>query len=201
MPLMKKLLNMLLLCSVLGGCAGMPQRSQPTSQAGAQASPPAMPTTSACMGSTTLPSPLNASFDAVNDPDLLARSLGEAGAGALCQGQVYRSREATKITLYRAWNSTNPNSRIGNWWAFERPEGSVADYRANNEICYQWSPLDMLVTCTLLPGVTLVVGTGQSATCSQYLSYPVSATQQVYIDDPQAAVTDCRTAVGDFNWR
>lgn len=201
---MKPSLPALLLCGLLGACAIAPPQPTDTSAAAGAAPATTGPQTAdgnACLGSTDLPPALADAFEAVDDPTLLASSLGAPGAGALCQGKVYRSKATSKITLYRSWNSTNPNSRIGNWWAFDRPEGSVADYRSENEICYQWSPLDMLVTCTLLPGVSLVVGNGQSATCSQYLSYPVSASQQVYIDHPQAAVADCETAAGDFSWR
>jgi hypothetical protein len=70
----------------------------------------------------------------------------------------------------------------------------------DDEICYQWSPLDKLSGCLLRPGVDVVVGTGQSAKCSEYLSYPVSAAQQVYIKNASSAVSDCRSYDGKFSW-
>ncbi|MVD33254.1 hypothetical protein D6U54_19075, partial [Vibrio cholerae] len=66
---------------------------------------------------------------------------------------------------------------------FELPSGYTADYRKNFEICYQWSPLDKLAKCTLKAGTKVVVGNGQSAKCSEYLSYPVSEKQQVFISE------------------
>lgn len=154
-----------------------------------------------CVGTTALPPAVAGSFEAVDDPALLTKSLGTENKGSLCQGQAYRSKAGAQVLLYRAWNSTNPGSQLGHWWAFDRPEGSVAAYRKNYEICYQWSPLDALVQCSLKPGTKLIVGNGQSAQCSAYLAYPASATQQVYIDDAVSALSDCVSYQGVFEWR
>lgn len=155
----------------------------------------------ACLGTTELPAALSGQFVAVQDCALLAKAIGQPNAGSLCQGQVYESKGDSRVALFRAWNSTNPGSKLGNWWAFDKPEGRVADYRMGFEICYQWSPLDMLVRCTLKPGTKVVVGTGQSAQCSQYLSYPVSDRQQVYIENAGESVVDCATQDGVFAWQ
>jgi len=154
-----------------------------------------------CIGSTDLPDDMKGRFERVDDEPLLNQALGEPDKGGLCQGQVYLSKTEVEIPLYRAWNSTNPNSRLGNWWAFDMPAGKVATYRTDYEICYQWSPLDKLETCTLKPGTRVVVGTGQSAQCSQYLSYPVSKAQQIFIDDAAEALADCRSYDGEFSWK
>lgn len=154
----------------------------------------------ACEGSTALPPNFSAYFEPVDDPTLLNEALGEPNEGELCQGQVYVAEEATQVQIYRAWNSTNPGSRLGHWWAFDEPSGTVASYREDYEICYQWSPLDKMVSCTLTPGTKVVVGNGQSAQCSEYLSYPVSATQQVYIDKAAEAVSDCTDYDGMLTW-
>lgn len=154
-----------------------------------------------CLGSSDLPENLTNKFEAVDDEALLNETLGEPKAGALCQGQVYQSKEETKVTLYRAWNSTNPNSKFGKWWAFDKPTGEVSKYRSDYEICYQWSPLDKLVSCTLKEGTKVVVGTGQSAECSAYLTYPVSAKQQIYIDDAASSLESCETLNGEFSWK
>lgn len=177
---------------VLHGCAN--NSVQPATEA-------TVPPAQTCVGSTALPPSLAASFEPVDDGALLAKAIGQAGQGLLCQGQVYQSKVDAPVVLFRAWNSTNPHSEFGNWWAFGKPDGKVADYRKDYEICYQWSPLDMLVQCTLKPGTRVVVGTGQSAQCSQYLTYPVSAAQQVFIDNPGPVMSDCTTYTGEFNWK
>ena len=154
-----------------------------------------------CAGNADLPETFAGKFEAVEDPDLLNQALGSPNQGKLCHGQVYQSKENARITLFRAWNSTNPNSKFGKWWAFQEPAGKVSTYRSEYEICYQWSPLDMLVTCTLKPQTKVVVGTGQSAVCSEYLTYPVSETKQIYIADPTQSVSDCKVSSGEFNWK
>ncbi len=154
-----------------------------------------------CIGNTELPAALSHMFEPVEDQSLLQKALGEPHKGGLCAGKVYRSKGNVALTLHRAWNSTNPGSRQGKWWAFSVPQGAVNAYRADYEICYQWSPLDMLASCKLVPDTLIVVGPGQSAECSQYLSYPVSAAQQIYIDDANAALANCRDKVGVFSWQ
>lgn len=155
----------------------------------------------ACPGDTDLPPAMADMFEPTTNAELLAMALGEPEQGKLCEGQVYRSKPGAQVTLYRAWNSTNPNSKKGNWWAFEKPEGPVAQYRSDYEVCYQWSPLDVLVSCTLKPGVEVVIGPGQSAKCSEFLTYPASDEQQVFIDDAAQAVADCTTYRGEFSWK
>lgn len=154
-----------------------------------------------CIGSSELPEYLKSQFVEVKNDELLAEALGAPNAGKLCQGKVYQSKEVTQVTLHRAWNSTNPGSKFGNWWAFNIPAGKVYEYRSDYEICPSWSPLDKLVTCTLKSGTTIVVGTGQSAECSQYLTYPVSEKQQVYIDAASESVENCTSFDGVFSWK
>ena len=154
-----------------------------------------------CLGNSNLPANLENKFEPMEDKALLLEALGSPDKGKLCQGRVYKSNQDSEVTVFRAWNSTNPNSKFGNWWAFDLPAGKVSEYRSAYEICYQWSPLDKLVRCTLKPGVKIVVGTGQSAECSEYLRYPVSDRQQVFIEDTSASVTGCIEFDGYFNWR
>lgn len=153
----------------------------------------------ACEGSVMLPSALAGKFKSVDDPKLLDTAMGEPLAGGLCQGAVYQSTE--EVTIYRAWNSTNPGSQFGNWWAFNQPAGKTADYRKDYEICYQWSPLDKLVKCTLQVGSTVVVGNGQSAKCSEYLEYPVSAAQQVFIESASDVMLNCSGFDSMMDWQ
>lgn len=154
-----------------------------------------------CLGDVNLPEAIANNFDAVDDDALLSKTLDKPENGKLCQGQVYKSKDDTQITIYRAWNSTNPGSKLGKWWAFDKPAGKTSKYRSDYEICYQWSPLDKMVSCTLKADTKIVVGTGQSAKCSEYLTYPVSSEQQVYIDDAQDSVLNCTTFDDEFSWQ
>jgi len=154
-----------------------------------------------CVGTTDIPDSLKGNFVEAVDQSLLNAALGEPGKGGLCEGQVYISTGLNKVTLYRAWNSTNPGSTYGNWWAFNKPAGKVAQYREDFEICYQWSPLDKLVTCELEAGTKVVVGTGQSAMCSQYLQYDVSASQQIYIENAESVMQNCTEFDAIMSWQ
>ena len=182
-----------LLLGPLYGCSHQPKAGNTISEANNN--------DQKCIGNTILPQSLADKFEKVEDDALLKSALGEPTEGKLCQGQVYQSKPDTNVTLYRAWNSTNPNSKLGKWWADKRPEGGVTQYRLDYEICYQWSPLDKLVQCELKAGVKIVVGTGQSAKCSEYLTYPVSDKQQFYIDDASVSVINCSTFDGEFSWK
>ena len=68
-----------------------------------------------CIGSTQLTKAFSDKFDPITDTQLLGNALGSPNKGKLCQGQVYKSKKDSKVKLYRAWNSTNPNSQLGNW--------------------------------------------------------------------------------------
>lgn len=191
---------------LLGGCASQPVAVAPETAAAAKpavAPEPAVASmpAAACVGSTALSAELAAQFEPVTDAALLQSALGEPGKGALCQGAVYQSKAGSDVRIYRSWNSTNPRSQSGNWWAFDKPAGLVSLFRRDYAVCYQWSPLDKLQSCRLKPGTKIVVGNGQSALCSEYLSYPVSATQQVFIANAAEDVLDCSTADGVFSWQ
>lgn len=190
-----KILSVPVLFLVLSGCALQPAKTEMlTTTAEISA-------VSECVGSTELPAAFSDHFKSTTDEALLIESLGEPLKGKLCQGQVYESKQATEVVIYRAWNSTNPGSKLGRWWALYEPSGAVADYREDYEICYQWSPLDKMERCTLKPGTKVVVGNGQSAFCSEYLTYSVSESQQVYIQDAAAVVENCTTFTAEFRWK
>ena len=182
---MKKILTSILILATQG-CANFAGKELATEQL-------------ACIGSTDLPSHLADRFVAIDDNALLAEAIGEPLQGKLCQGQVYQS--TAEVTLYRAFNSTNPHSRLGQWWAYDRPSGLTAQYRKDFEICYQWSPLDKLVQCQLQAGSKVVIGNGQSAQCSQYLTYPVSKKQQVFLADAANAVVNCEESDSVLYWQ
>lgn len=152
-----------------------------------------------CVGSTVISGDLGNLFKLVQDSALLSQAIGDPLKGKLCQGAVYESTD--EVTIYRAWNSTKPHSEFGQWWSFQFPSGNTAKYREDYEICYQWSPLDKLVKCTLKAGTRVVVGNGQSAQCSEYLSYPVSDKQQVFIKDAADAVESCESYDSVMSWK
>lgn len=185
---MKKILATLLLLT-LYSCSTLPINNE------------VQPTIFPCQGNSDLPVNLATQFDPIKDAQLLKEALGPPNKGKLCQGKVYISKAGTQTTLFRAWNSTNPNSKFGKWWAFQKPSGKVSTYRSEYEICYQWSPLDKLVSCTLKPEIKVVIGTGQSAKCSEYLTYPVSEKQQIYIDNATTSLTECTIYDGEFSWK
>ncbi len=183
----------------LGGCTHLPVQDSATQPA--TTSPPVAASSAGatCSGTTTLPAEYRGLLQPVQDETLLTKALGAPDKGGLCQGQVYQA--TATVTLFRAWNSTNPYSRLGKWWAFHKPTGEVAQYRNNYEICYQFSPLDKLTRCTLKPGAKVVIGTGQSVWCSEYLSYPTNAAYQIYVDDASPAMLGCTDFDGMFNWQ
>jgi len=153
-----------------------------------------------CVGTVDVPAEFAVQFNPAEDDALLKTALGAPNTGSLCQGKVYAVIGSdAEVTVFRAWNSTNPGSRLGKWWAFYRPNGKTSQYRSDYEICYQWSPLDKLTQCKLKAGTKVVVGTGQSATCSQYLTYPTSAAKQIYLDN-SSAVYDCKDYDLVFKW-
>jgi hypothetical protein len=156
---------------------------------------------SRCIGSVELNPQVAKLFAVSDDREMLQRALGEPKQGKLCQGKVYQFKQGQTLPLYRSWNSTNPNSQMGSWWAFNKPMGKVSLYRNDYEICYQWSPLDKLTQCQLKAGAKVVIGNGQSAQCSNYLSYPVSSVQQVYIEHSSELMQDCEQFDGVFKWQ
>ncbi|QMV15470.1 hypothetical protein [Vibrio spartinae] len=182
---MKRILIGALIIAIQG-CANEPKNTEQV--------PP-----SSCVGTTIVAGDLSSRFKLVQDSAFLAQAIGEPLKGKLCQGAVYESTD--EVTVYRAWNSTNPHSEFGQWWSFQFPSGNTAKYRENYEICYQWSPLDKLVKCTLKVGTKVVVGNGQSARCSEYLSYPVSEKQQVFITNASDAVENCESYDSVMSWK
>ena len=178
---------------IIAGCAGLqlPHYSENSSDVRIPVS---------CPGTIELPFDFLTKLDEVFDEAMLESALGKPEEGKLCQGKVYQIKENSTVTLYRAWNSTNENSRLGQWWAFTQPAGKVAQYRSQYEICYQWSPLDKMTQCNFKAGSKIVIGTGQSAKCSEYLSYPASPELQIYIEDVKLVSTLCKDFDGFFKW-
>lgn len=184
----------------LSGCVVINKSSQPKSNQApvAKSEQTATVEPQECIGSVNPPIAFAGKLTMVVDEPLLQNALGDPGKGGLCQGKVYEVTE--EFTIFRAWNSTNPGSEKGKWWAFYKPDGAVAQYREDYEICYQWSPLDVMTECKISVGSKIVIGNGQSAECSQYLTYDVSAAQQIYLEDAANHTPQCTSYIGTFSW-
>jgi hypothetical protein len=128
-----------------------------------------------CVGTVAAPPP---GLDRIEDPELLKDAVGEEGAGKLCEGEVFLV--SSSVTVYRVWNSEAGYTLYGRWWSFELPRGPREAYREANDICEEWSPLDVMSSCTLKVGARIVMGPGQSVQCENG-RYPKSAVNQVYI--------------------
>lgn len=128
-----------------------------------------------CVGEVITPP---AGMVAATDDKLLASAIGAPGAGKLCKGQVFVAEKP--VTVYRVWDSSKSYTLYGGWWSFNLPVGPRDKYRVDNDICPEWSPLNIMSSCTIKAGTKVVVGPGQSAKCAD-ATLPASAVNQVYI--------------------
>lgn len=129
-----------------------------------------------CVGEVITPP---AGMVAATDDALLASAIGAPGKGALCKGKVFVAEKP--VTVYRVWDSSKSYTLYGRWWSFSLPVGPRDKYRLDNDICPEWSPLNIMSSCTIKAGTKVVVGPGQSAECSNGTMLPPSAVNQVYI--------------------
>jgi len=121
------------------------------------------------------------------NPQLLERARMPTDKGGVCAAKVFSI--SSPIRLYRVFSSGNPHSKFGSWWTLRQPDGTREDYRAENAICNEWSKLDRVVSCEVRPGSQIVIGTTQSAACSDGSIYPKSATNQVFVpNDGRAGI-------------
>ncbi|TKC86789.1 hypothetical protein FAZ69_19245 [Trinickia terrae] len=154
--------------------------------------------TAACTGSINVPYGLVE----VADDTLLKQVVQPAGKGGLCDAKVFKV--AQPLTVYRVWDQANQNSQYGRWWSFNPPAGPVGTYRAANAICPEWSALNRVKQCRLKVGAEIVIGPGQSALCSNNLTYPQSATNQVFVPndtrDPKNLKLDVGDCLADAAW-
>lgn len=129
----------------------------------------------ACVGDVIAPP---AGMKETTDEALLASALGAPGKGALCKGKVFVAEKP--VTVYRVWDKDKAYTLYGRWWSFSLPVGPRDKYQVDNDICPEWSPLNIMSSCTIKVGTKVVVGPGQSAQCTDRL-LPASAVNQVYI--------------------
>lgn len=141
---------------------------------------------------------ITGSFD-ITDVNVLKNSVLPKDNGGLCMGSIFKVKKP--IVVYRVWNSSDTSSLKGRWWTFDKPIGTLEDFRKDYGVCCQWGPKDTLSACTLKVGSKIVVGPGQSVDCTHAENrggdgcndtrYEISAKNQVYIHDPVNNVENC----------
>lgn len=128
-----------------------------------------------CIGGVITPP--NGMVKATDDA-LLASALGPPGKGAMCTGEVFQA--VKPVTVYRVFDAAKSYTLYGRWWSFDLPVGPRDQYQYVNDICPEWSPLDVVSSCTIKVGTKVVIGPTQSAQCIGSL-IPASAVNTVYI--------------------
>lgn len=156
---------------LLGACSTLPPSPDLSSTPHST-----LPPTSHCAGTIAAPPP---GIIPTDDPALLQLAVGEPNQGKLCTGQVLIANKA--VLVYRVWDQARPGSLYGSWWSFQQPTGDREQYRIDNAICPEWSALDVVSVCLIKIGSKLVIGPGQSARCSDELTYPPSTVNQIYL--------------------
>ncbi len=130
---------------------------------------------------------------------LLAQAQRPSGGGYLCVAKSFAVTQP--VRLYRLIDSTQPYSKFGSFWSFDRPAGTREDYRAKFAICKQWSQLDRLVACDVRPGTLIVVGTTQSSDCGQDFSYGKTGANQVFVpNDGLAGIVHTGACIDQGAW-
>ncbi len=181
--------SMSLICvmGLLAGCAPFP---------GGGAGPAIA--TAGCTGSVNVPYGLAE----VTDSNLLGQVVQPAGKGGLCDAKVFKVQQP--LAVYRVWDQATPNSQFGRWWSFNPPAGPASAYRSENAICPEWSALNRVEQCRLKVGAEIAIGPGQSALCSNDVSYPQSATNQVFVPndtrDPNNMKLEIDDCLADAAW-
>lgn len=119
-------------------------------------------------------------------------ATGKPGEGKVIKPFVVRLTR--DLSVYRLWagpavkDAQGRTSRIGQWWTFDAPAGTLESFRRRYEVCEKWDTLRFVAHCTLRRGSVVVVGPGQSVsaeTCGNpNESYPANDRDlQVYIHD------------------
>lgn len=161
------------------GAAAPRPRTRPSegdeANRGQPPAPGETPSPSSCVGAVSEPPQ---GLVKIEDQGLLKDAVGEEDAGRLCMGEVFSV--SSPVTVCRVWNSEADYTLYGRGWSFELPKGPREAYCEANEVCEEWSPLDVMSSCTLIAGAKIAVGPGQSVKCENG-SYPKSAVNQVYV--------------------
>lgn len=178
------------LALAISGCAHLPANTaaEATADNGIDGVP--------CVGAVDGAAPGLVHFD--NAP-LLALAQRPSGEGYLCSAKSFAITQP--VRLYRLIDSTQPYSKLGSFWSFDRPTGTRDDYRAKFAICKQWSQLDRLIACDVRPGTVVVVGTTQSANCGQDFIYDKTSANQVFVpNDGLAGIVHTGACIDQGPW-
>lgn len=152
-------------------------------------------------------SPSHASFVQTNIAAVTTDLVDDAtntqqGGTTAATTRCYLVRQKTPV--WRVWDSTHSDGEVGRWWTLAPPRGSVSEFRKTFDVCREWSQLDRLTTCTLLPGMRVVVGSGHGVRCNPFTSYPDSNRSQVYIPEsectPEFKATKTPSQSLQFSW-
>ena len=177
----------LLVSLAISGCAGLPKGATPV-EVGIDGI--------ACVGKIAEP---NAGLAETGNPALLTKAQYATDKGGVCSGKVFSV--TAPVVLYRVYDASKPYSKFGGWWTLKRPSGTREDYRAANAICKEWSALDRLVSCEVRPGTEVVIGTTQSALCSDGSVYPKTAENQVFVaNDTRIGILHVGACGEDAAW-
>jgi hypothetical protein len=122
--------------------------------------------------------PVGPGLKPVTNVPLLESAIGKDLDGKLCSGKVFEVTAPVKV--YRVWSVDKAYTAYGGWWSFNQPTGTRASYQVQNNICPEWSALDIEHACFLKVGAQIVVGTGQSAKCESEI-LKKTAVNQVYV--------------------
>lgn len=185
--MLKSALFALATAVALTGCAGFPA-STPGASVGVDGV--------ACVGTPQAP---EQGVQPSDNPTLLAMVRLPSNKGGVCEAKVLAV--TAPLTLYRAFDAGKPYTQFGGWWSLQPPSGTKAQYRADNAICPEWSPLDKVVACQVRPGSQLVIGTTQSAQCADGSIYPKTAQTQVFVpNDSRAGIVHVGACSAPSDW-
>ena len=171
--MLKSALFALTITAVLTGCAGLPNNA-PGGSVGVDGV--------ACVGTPQVPAQ---GVQASDNPALLAMARLPSDKGGVCEAKVLAV--TAPVVLYRVFDADKPYTQWGGWWSLQPPAGTKEQYRADNAICPEWSPLNKVVSCQVRPGSQLVIGTTQSAQCADGSIYPKTAQTQVFVPNDSRA--------------
>lgn len=139
------------------------------------------------------------------DPDYaradVASAIKPVGEGGISEGVVIKLTE--DIPVWRMWSgpekkdSRGNTNRMGQWWGYDKPHGTQADYRTRYEICLGWNDLTWMAKCTLKKDSVIAIGPGNSVTamvCGDPTgkeSYPANAKDwQVWVSKAWSRSTE-----------
>lgn len=148
-------------------------------------------------------------------PDYARAAIGSAvkpaGMGGVSAALVVKIKQ--DIPVYRMWNGPGDvdargnTNRLGGWWSYDAPRGTVGGYRVGYEICQPWNKLKWMATCTLKAGAVVAIGPGQSVsaeTCGDPTGvdqYPANPLEwQTFVNQPwsRTAELSCPAESADY---